>query len=161
MKGSRLVIIPESVSCLFRLAASITFPGSALLPVGAAVSLHKACWGGTVRVTVMGMCISFHILPSQSLLGPLTFLGWFLVLLLLQTTLYRIDQITCLFNVSLCLFVSIFQYRYIGEKKQSNKILDRVFWSLAYWWCSYVHFSTQMSLKLLLMSPQCIYSRGL
>lgn len=73
MKGSPLVRIPESATCFFRLAASITFPGSALLPAGAAVSLHKACWApaflwrdtgeGQVRVTAVGMCVSFHILP--------------------------------------------------------------------------------------------------
>lgn len=76
MKGSPLVRIPESVSCFFRLTASITFLGSALLPAGAAVSaqgllgsslLVERRWGGTGQGHCCGhVCI----LPQSPLTVP-------------------------------------------------------------------------------------------
>lgn len=70
------------------------------------------------RVSIVGMhlpkfCDSLYW-------DSLTYFGWFLVLLLLHIHFVELIRLPCLFNVSLCLFVSIFQTGILGKK--SNQI---------------------------------------
>lgn len=111
--------MPLQTSCFYQISRVSAPAGSSSASVGGVLGSGLLTQRGQGQGQYCGTCISSQFSYSPCW-DSLTYFDWFLVLLLLQNTLCRIDQIT-LFNVSLCLFVSIFQYRYIGEKSSLIK----------------------------------------
>lgn len=70
--------------------------------------------------SVLWACVYLPKFCDSLYWDSLTYFGWFLVLLLLHIHFVELIRLPCLFNVSLCLFVSIFQTGILGKK--SNQI---------------------------------------